>query len=334
MPQISVIVPVYNVEKYLHRCVDSILAQTFTDFELILVDDGSPDNCGVICDEYTRKDSRVHVIHQANCGVAVARNSGIDWVFEKNESRWISFVDSDDWIHPQYLEILLQAAIESQKEISMCMFIETDIEAPIENQRLSLKIVNPGDAYTYNSKSIDAYPWGRLYAKDCFRDIRYPAGRTWEDLATTYKLLYAQNEIAVAENVLYFYYIRGDSIVRTKWNRGKLDYLFACEEQIPFLDKHGENSVADQLKLCYMKNIAMNYDQARKSELSESEKRKICLDMRRKMRSALIKYRKSASVSVKNRPWFYEIAFPRFMYVYWFTKAQLDKIIKTKVKRV
>ena len=106
MPEISVIVPVYKVEPYLRRCVDSILAQTFTDIEVILIDDGSPDGCPAICDEYVQQDNRVKVIHQENRGVSAARNAGLDWVFANSDSQWISFVDSDDWVHPQFLEYL------------------------------------------------------------------------------------------------------------------------------------------------------------------------------------------------------------------------------------
>ena len=105
MPTISVIVPVYKVEPYLNRCVDSILRQTYQDFELILVDDGSPDRCGEICDEYARQDSRVHVIHKENGGLSDARNAGIDWVEANSDSRWLIFADSDDWVHPELLLI-------------------------------------------------------------------------------------------------------------------------------------------------------------------------------------------------------------------------------------
>ena len=122
MPQISVIVPVYSAEKYLHRCVDSILAQTFTDFELILVDDGSPDNCGAICDEYARKDSRVHVIHQENQGQAAARNYGI----EAATGEWVCFIDSDDEVHAQMLELLYHAITDGHIGISMCSAAEGD----------------------------------------------------------------------------------------------------------------------------------------------------------------------------------------------------------------
>ena len=110
MPQISVIVPVYRVEAYLDRCVTSILNQTFRDLELILVDDGSPDNCGALCDAYGRADSRVRVIHQKNGGLSAARNAGIDWVFANSDSQWLTFIDSDDWVHPEMLRRLLDGS--------------------------------------------------------------------------------------------------------------------------------------------------------------------------------------------------------------------------------
>jgi len=100
MALIGVVVPVYKVEQYLHRCVDSILRQTFSDFELILVDDGSPDRCGEICDEYARQDSRVRVIHQENAGLSAARNTAIDLLLQENRTEWITLIDSDDWVHP------------------------------------------------------------------------------------------------------------------------------------------------------------------------------------------------------------------------------------------
>lgn len=106
MAAISVIVPIYKVEAFLHRCVDSILAQTFADFDLVLVDDGSPDSCGDICEEYARKDGRIHVIHQKNGGLSAARNTGIDWAQANSGSQWLAFVDSDDWVHPDFLRRL------------------------------------------------------------------------------------------------------------------------------------------------------------------------------------------------------------------------------------
>ena len=112
MARISVIVAVYKMPEFLPRCIEGILGQTFRDLELILVDDGSPDHCGEICDAYAAKDSRVHVIHKENAGVCVARNTGLDWVYEHSDSEWIFFHDNDDWIHPETLQRLYEAAME------------------------------------------------------------------------------------------------------------------------------------------------------------------------------------------------------------------------------
>ena len=121
MSQISVIVPVYKVEAYLPACIDSILAQTFTDFELILIDDGSPDHCGTICDEYAKKDVRIHVIHQENGGLSAARNAGIDWVFKNSDSQWITFVDSDDMIISGMLERLRSVILITKADVCTCL---------------------------------------------------------------------------------------------------------------------------------------------------------------------------------------------------------------------
>jgi glycosyltransferase involved in cell wall biosynthesis len=116
MPKISVIIPVYNVEKYLVKCIDSVLSQTFTDFECILIDDGSPDNCGKICDEYAKKDRRTKVIHQENSGVSSARNAGLDIA----QGEWITFIDSDDWVDENYLELMYNNAVNNNIDLSIC----------------------------------------------------------------------------------------------------------------------------------------------------------------------------------------------------------------------
>lgn len=122
MPELSIIVPVYKVEKYLPKCIDSILAQTFTDFELILIDDGSPDNCGAICDEYAKRDSRIIAIHQENQGVSAARNAGLDVA----TGTYLGFVDSDDWIEPEMYETMICVAKEKQVDVVACGYTRTD----------------------------------------------------------------------------------------------------------------------------------------------------------------------------------------------------------------
>ena len=144
MKSVSIIVPIYNVERYLPRCIDSILSQSITDFELILVDDGSPDRCGIICDEYAIEDTRVRVIHQKNAKVAAARNSGLD--IAKGE--WIAFVDSDDWLHKDYLKILLSGALEGS-DIVLSGFLRTSNEKVRDSDKMRAE---------FKSISINTFP--------------------------------------------------------------------------------------------------------------------------------------------------------------------------------
>ena len=226
MPKISVIVPVYKVEPYLNRCVDSILNQTFTDFELILVDDGSPDKCGVICDEYAEKDKRIHVIHQKNAGLSAARNAGIDRAFANSNSEWITFIDSDDWVHKQYLDLLYNAATLNGAEVSCCGFVS--VEENIEDMYMDSYKVLCGSAEelilainNFSSFNI-IISCCRLYKKHLFTDIRFPLHKYFEDSYTTYKLLYSCDKIAVVKSDLYYYYQNPNGIIGSRLTVSKL----------------------------------------------------------------------------------------------------------------
>ena len=188
MPSISVIVPVYKVEPYLRRCADSILAQTFEDFDLILVDDGSPDRCGEICEEYAKNDSRVHVIHQQNGGLSAARNSGIDWAFANSDSQWLAFVDSDDWVHPKFLETLYAAVRETGSLISACGLYRTEGQGFSEIMDFSVHSMTADDYYCSREihGGLTAVAWNKLYHKSLFEALRYPHGKLHEDEYTTY----------------------------------------------------------------------------------------------------------------------------------------------------
>ena len=181
MALVSVIVPVYKVEAYLCRCVDSILEQTFEDLELILVDDGSPDRSGTICDEYVRQDSRVHVIHQKNGGLSAARNAALDWLADNSDSQWVTFVDSDDWIHPQMLETLLRHAQSGQIKVAVCGYQETaEWNREFEPADPEGILWNPEDYFLeHNTNAVIAC--AKLYHRSCFSDLRYPVGRIHED---------------------------------------------------------------------------------------------------------------------------------------------------------
>lgn len=240
MALISVIVPVYQVEAFLPRCVDSILGQSFSDFELILVDDGSPDNCGALCDEYALRDSRIHVIHQKNGGLSAARNAGIDWVFGHSESQWLTFVDSDDWLHPRTLEFLLAAAEEYSTDVSVCGYQETTGENPgVNGETLSASLWTPKDFYMQQIKNFTV-AWGKLYRRDCFKAIRYPAGKIHEDEFITYRILFAQERVAVVSQPLYAYFVNPMGITRKPWNPKRLQAWEAYEQQLLFFAALGD----------------------------------------------------------------------------------------------
>lgn len=250
MPEISVIVPVYKVEPYLRRCVDSILNQTFTDFELILVDDGSPDNCPAICDEYAEKDKRVRVIHKENGGLSSARNAGIDLAFASSDSRWLSFIDSDDWVHETYLKVLYELTQTYKAQVAACGI------ATCENE---IKFV-PTDGfegemvYTRSEACVMVYhslqghtsfvsSCCKLFAKDLLKYVRYPIGKIHEDQYITYRLLYQANRTVETGKRLYYYYINPDGITHSKFYAKRFDDIEACNQAIRFFEEQDESSV-------------------------------------------------------------------------------------------
>lgn len=238
---VSIIVPIYKVEDFLHRCVDSILNQTYKNLEIILVNDGSPDRCGSICEEYARLDNRVKVIHKENGGLSDARNAGI----EIAKGQYLSFIDSDDWIHEEYIEILFELLRKSNSEISICNFFMTSTENfQVDNLKIE----------TYRYSNIEALEqmygnefyvqmvtaWGKLYKRELFEGISFPIGRIHEDEFTTYKLLYKANKIVLTTAKLLYYWQREDSIMGDRCNiKNKLDQIDALKERVEFFTQLG-----------------------------------------------------------------------------------------------
>ena len=258
MALISVITPVYNTEKLLHRCLSSILSQTFQDFELILVNDGSKDNSGNLCEAYAAKDSRIHVIHQNNSGVSAARNAALDWVMENSDSKWILFVDSDDWVHPQIMETLLNLAMTYQVKVSACGFLETsDGTFVVKEEQLQPELWDAKEFY-YRQPMLGTVPWGKLYAKECFADIRYPVGMYFDDEFVTYRILLAQEKIPMVTAPMYGYYINPEGLTKRPWTIRRLDVWKAYEEQIEFFKKLGDERL---LRFRYREYIDNSYAQ-------------------------------------------------------------------------
>lgn len=238
MPQISVIVPVYKVEQFLPRCIDSILNQNFTDFELILVDDGSPDNCGTICDHYASQDERIRVIHRENGGLSAARNSGMEWLYANSDSQWITFVDSDDWIHPDYLMLLYSGAVEQRCLISACRYFETCGDPFPAQIDAKAECISADDYYCGSEYRESPIACAKLYHVSLLREVRYPVGKLHEDEFTTFRVIYTAGKIAVLQAPLYAYYQNPEGIVRSKWNPRKLHIVEAFEVQIAYAAEH------------------------------------------------------------------------------------------------
>lgn len=236
MPSISVIVPVYKAEPYLQRCVDSILNQTFTDLELILVDDGSPDNCPMICDEYAEKDCRITVVHQLNQGQSIARAVGITVA----KADWICFVDSDDMIHPQMLEHMHLILQDTGAGIVACA-VDKDISVPDSFWESKTDVVTCHEANEEgliaihdNWKYCYWVVWGKLIRKELIQNYPMTPGRIYEDNAIVFRWLYEAGTIAYTDATYYFYQINPASITQSPYSLKNLDWLWALKEQVMF----------------------------------------------------------------------------------------------------
>ncbi len=215
---ISILVPIYNAEQYIKRCIDSILAQTYMDFELILLDDGSKDNSGTICDEYAAKDSRVKVIHTSNNGVGIARNRLIDAA----DGDYLCFVDSDDYIERDMLEVLYHNIIQYGADISLCgiRMIFPKIVKSSNNDPSEQRLLNKKEAVCelIDNWKITCSTWSKLYKAELFEGIRYAEIAAFEDMLTTYKLFQKSESIVYDGRLLYNYVNTPDSLMRIKFN--------------------------------------------------------------------------------------------------------------------
>ncbi len=224
-PLISVIVPVYNVEQYLNKCVDSIINQTYKNLEIILVDDGSPDRCGEICDEYAEKDDRVKVIHKENGGQGSARNMGLDIC----KGEYIAFVDSDDWIDLDMYECMMSDLLEYAADLSMCNFwIVNGEKISAEDGCEDVIVMNNKQLmeFYYSDSRMNTSPCNKLYKKDLWEGLRYPENVFREDELILYKVLLKADKTVHTGLPKYFYYIRTGSSEHSGFSP---KYLISCE---------------------------------------------------------------------------------------------------------
>ena len=235
---VSIIVPVYKVEKEIKRCVDSILNQTYRNIEVILIDDGSPDHCPVICDDYARMDSRVKVIHKENGGLSDARNAGLDVA----EGTYIAFVDSDDWVERDYIETLYVNAIKENADISIIGFsmvwesgkirrFSTDNEYYILNKEQAIReLLKQNKFYCMVCQ--------KMYKAYIFENIRFPVGKLYEDVAISLPTFTKASKVVVSGVSKYNYFQRSTSIVNSKFNKDKLYFLECCRNIIDYSNEN------------------------------------------------------------------------------------------------
>ena len=273
---ISVIIPVYNVEKYVRRCIDSVINQTYKNLEIIIVDDGSVDGSGKIVDDYAATDMRIIKMHKQNGGLSSARNAGLDIM----NGAYVTFIDSDDWVDDRHIEILYDAC-KNGADVSTVGYIETDSDG--------VKAVYGGGAvysgkqlyedreYYFRTDSVIA--WGKLYKSECFENVRFPTGRVSEDVFTVYKAVYPYEKVSVLDSETYFYYKNDESITRSPLTLKRLDVIAAYAEQYAYFDKIGDTVVRDYAAekiynlLAYYYALALQKSVEHKKEILRALKR-------------------------------------------------------------
>lgn len=233
---ISVVVPVYNVEKYLNRCVNSILNQTYNNLEIILVDDGSTDNSGKICDSY-KSDSRVQVIHKSNGGLSSARNAALPYI----TGNYVTFIDSDDWIDPNMIRIMYNNAINNHAEISVVGYYmapedDEDIYSYFGSDTTCTVMTRKEALATYLlHDGLGVTVWGKLWKKNLWDTVKCPEGKLHEDQYTTYKLLDQANRIVFDKHPLYYYFQRSTSIGHSKFSNKTYDLYYGIREEYQYI---------------------------------------------------------------------------------------------------
>lgn len=257
MCEISIIVPVYKVEPYLRKCVDSILAQTFTDFEVILVDDGSPDNSGKICDEYASKDSRVRVIHKKNGGLSSARNAGIDVA----RGKYLGFVDSDDYIEKDMYELLYDNIVKEQADLSICGVYDLYANREPKILKTQYMVLSKIEAMKMilEAKVVSVQAWNKLYKKEIFDTIRYPEGVITEDAAVILPVLDKTEKVVIDTQQKYYYFHRENSITSSRFGEKDLDTINVWKEnEIWIKERHPELSSVAHTRTCWAHFIVLD----------------------------------------------------------------------------
>ena len=263
---ISIIIPVYKVEKYIYKCIDSVLNQTYKNLEIILVDDGSPDKCPEICEEYAKKDNRIKIIHKKNGGLSDARNAGL----KVATGKYIGFVDSDDYIEKDMYQVLYNNIIKTNSDISIVNLKEVKeneiIENNVKDEQNTIEYTKLEGLKKLIENKIKSYAWNKLYKKEILNNIEFPVGRKMEDLAVMHKIFEKANKIVYTDKIEYYYLQRGDSILGNIDLKLTKDLFYFVTERYKYMIKKypqlQDTLNIDRIKyiFIYHKNICLIND--------------------------------------------------------------------------
>lgn len=292
---ISIIVPVYNIQEYLQRCVDSLLNQTYRDIEIILVDDGSTDTSGQLCDQLAKQDRRIRVIHKPNGGLSDARNAGI----EVAKGEWLAFVDSDDWVESSFLEQLLNAAQDAAADIAICSYNLTYDHHPAQ----SIVINQPQQVLTQQQALEDVLTyqryggvmtWNKLCKRAIFdkHQLRFPKGKLHEDNFTTYQAYFYANKLVYIDQPLYNYYQRSNGIMAEQFSERRYHAVEAAQDAQQFIAHH-----TPELAEAAEFNLIMSYV----TLLNRLHQGHACRQYRNLWREALLELSRLNRVAAANR---------------------------------
>lgn len=259
--KVSVIVPVYNIEKYLSKCVESVLGQTYGNFELILVDDGSTDSSGNICDCFSEQDKRIIVIHKKNGGLSSARNAGLD--IAKGE--YVIFVDGDDYVDSKMIETLLKASMDYDVNLVMCNYVHVDEkgnQVGISELRIEKpELLSSDEMLDRVSKgwTFGVIAWNKIYRRELFNSIRYPVGKISEDEFISHRIMATTKKAVIIPTVLYYYTLREGSITKSGFTIKQTDSFYALLDRVDFMNSIGKEENASYSLFLAIKKLSRNW---------------------------------------------------------------------------
>jgi glycosyltransferase involved in cell wall biosynthesis len=291
MEKISIIAPVYQVEKYIGQCIESVINQTFKNFELILIDDGSKDKSGNICDEYAKRDKRIHVVHTENKGAASARNKGLDLATGK----YIAFVDGDDYLAENMLDKLYKVITQENCDVVVCDFLnlhansDKDFSLQLSDSKVSGREIL---SHLKNQKNYGVWTivWNKLYKKEILKDLRFPEGKYFEDEIFSDQLYLICNEVQVISDVLYYHRVLETSTMNTQKIRNYLDLIDAFQLRI---NLYLENRLPDDEVYKVLIYMLEPYTKCAKADFMGNDKERL--------KQAKRFIRKSSRILIKKR---------------------------------